>query len=86
MSPGHGLKCELPYMIYGPREAEVRTQIVWQASPKTPCSAGDASPGDGHRIWDHVFNEQCKVVQDICHQTSKTVIVFSPPCDPDLGL
>lgn len=43
-SPGPCLKGKLPDMIYRPRDAKVRAQIVLQASPKPLCGAGDSNP------------------------------------------
>lgn len=42
-------------MIYGPSDAEVRTQIVLQASLKPLCGAGDASPeGQSQDMGSHL--------------------------------
>lgn len=58
-----------------------------QASSKYLCGAGHSSLegqftgyGAGFATGRH------KVTEDIYHQTSKIVIVFSLPCDPGLGL
>ena len=44
VSLGSRLKCELPFVIYGPCDAKVRTQIVLQTALKPLRGAGDSSP------------------------------------------